>query len=91
MQLALDLWAEATQTTKAELARRSGLWAVYVNQDGWERTQALDRYLTFHTLVTKPRLKKVILTGEFVLANALSDTPLRRRLVSMLKQLQGMN
>ena len=88
MQLALDLWAEATLTTKAELARRSGLWGVYVNRDGWERTQALDRYLALHTLVAKPRLKKVLLTCEFVMANAPADTPLRRRFVSVLQQLQ---
>ncbi len=91
MQLALDLWIETTLTTKADLARRSGQWAVYVNQDGWERTQTLDRYLAIHTLPARPRLKKVLLTGDFVLANAPADTPLRRRCASALARLREMH
>lgn len=91
MQLALDLWTEATLATKADLARRSGQWAVYVNQDGWERTQTLDRYLALHTLPAKPRLNKVLLTGDFVLANAPADTFLRRRCVSALARLRELH
>lgn len=91
MQLALDLWTETTLTTKADLARRSGQWAVYVNQDGWERTQTLDRYLAIHTLPARPRLKKVLLTGDFVLANAPADTPLRQRCASALARLRELH
>lgn len=89
MKLALDLWAEATQTTKADLARRSGQWAVYVNQDGWERTQTLDRYLALDTLPAKPRLKKVLCTVDFVLSSATAETHLRRRLETALEQLRS--
>ena len=88
MHLALDLWTETTLASKADLARRSGQWAVYVNQDGWERTQTLDRYLALHTLPARPRLKKVLLTGDFVLANAPADTPLRRRCAFALARLR---
>lgn len=91
MQLALDLWAEATLSTKADLARRSGQWAVYVNQDGWERTQTLDRYLSLHTLPARPRLKKVLLTGDFVLANAPAETSLRKRCASALARLRELH
>lgn len=90
MKLALDLWAESTQTTKAELARRSCQWAVYVNQDGWERTQTLDRYLSLDTLPLKPRLKKVLHTVDFVLSSA-PDNPLRRRLEAALERLRKAN
>ncbi|HIJ90315.1 MAG TPA: response regulator [Deltaproteobacteria bacterium] len=82
MKLALDLWCEATRTGKAELARRSGLWSVYVNQDGWERTQTLDRYLTIDTLPASPRLKTVLQTVDFVLESCPDPTPLHQRLVA---------
>lgn len=88
MKLSLDLWVEATRTTKADLARQSRQWAVYVNQDGWERTQTLDRYLALQTLPAKPRLRKVLLTGDFVLLNAPADTPLRRRFETALDRLR---
>ena len=91
MKLALDLWAEATRTGKADLARRSCQWAVYVNQDGWERTQTLDRYLSIRTLPAKPRLKKVFQTGDFVLSSAPADSPLRRRLEAALECLRKLN
>lgn len=91
MQLALDLWTETTLSTKADLARRSGQWAVYVNQDGWERTQTLDRYLALHTLPARPRLKKVLLTGDFVLANAPAETPLRQRCATALAGLRELH
>lgn len=91
MKLALDLWGDATQTTKADLARQSSQWAVYVNQDGWERTQTLDRYLDIQTLPARPRLKKVLLTGDFVLSNAPGDTPLRRRFETAMDRLRDLN
>jgi two-component system sensor histidine kinase ChiS len=91
MKLALDVWAEATQTTKADLARRTGQWAVYVNQDGWERTQTLDRYLSIDTLPAKPRLKKVLSTADFVLESCPAHTPLRRRFETALEHLRALD
>lgn len=89
MKLALELWSEATGTAKADLARLSGQWAVYVNLDGWERTQTLDRYLSIDTLPAKPRLKKVLCTGDFVLSSAHGDTPQRQRLATALDHLRN--
>ncbi len=37
MQLSLDYWCEAAGADKFELARRSGIWKVYTNRDGWQR------------------------------------------------------
>ena len=88
IKLALDLWADATQTSKAELARQSGQWSVYVNQDGWERTQTLDRYLTLDTLPAKPRLKTVFRTVDFILESCPTPTPVRQRLTAALERLR---
>ncbi|MHB8762799.1 MAG: ATP-binding protein [Deferrisomatales bacterium] len=90
MQLALDLWADATQTDKAELARRSGQWSVYVNQDGWERTQTLDRYLALDTLPANPRLKKVLRTAEFVLEACPAPGAGRLRLAAAVESLRAL-
>ena len=89
MKLALDLWADTTQTSKAELARRSGQWSVYVNQDGWERTQSLDRYLTLDTLPANPRLKTVFRTIDFVLESCPTPTPPRLRLATAVERLRA--
>lgn len=88
MKLALDLWSDATQTGKADLARQSGQWSVYVNQDGWERTQTLDRYLALDTLPAAPRLKTVLRTVEFVLERCPAPTPLRLRLAAAVTRLR---
>lgn len=89
MKLALDLWVDTTQTGKAELARQSGQWSVYVNQDGWERTQSLDRYLTLDTLPANPRLKTVFRTVDFVLESCPAPTPLRLRLTTAVERLRA--
>ena len=67
MNLALDIWVRETASTKVELAKRSGLWSVYSDRDGWERTQTLDRYLQQATIPKRPRRRVVIDTAEFVL------------------------
>ncbi|MBU0674246.1 MAG: response regulator [Proteobacteria bacterium] len=67
MNRTLDLWVHQTSTSKVELARRSGLWSVYMDRDGWERTQTLDRYLELATLPKHPRRKVVFRTAEYVL------------------------
>ncbi len=90
LRLALDLWTETTQSSKIDLAHQSGLWAVYVNKDGWERTQTLDRYLSIDTLPANPRLQNVFATCEYVLAATSDDTPLRRQLSIYLEQLRSL-
>jgi autoinducer binding domain-containing protein len=87
MNLALKLWSASTSTNRAELARRSGLWNVYFDRDGWERTQTLDRYLQLHTLPAYPRLQPVIRTAEYVLHHCSPSVIMRTRLQQALKQL----
>ncbi|MCM0083259.1 hypothetical protein L4X63_16865 [Geomonas sp. Red32] len=88
MRLAIDLWAESTGSTRAELARKSGQWSVYVNEDGWERTQGLDRYLDTITLPPHPRIRKVLSTADFVAASCLAPVHLRDRLQDSLAGLR---
>lgn len=77
---AVDCWVATTGTTKVELAEQSGLWNVYMERDGYFRTQTLDKYLDQDLLPQKPRWQKVLLTADFVLANCLQDSMLRREL-----------
>jgi two-component system, sensor histidine kinase ChiS len=88
MQCSLDYWTESTSLTKAELARRSRLWSVYTNQDGWERTQTLDRYLQIATFPQKPQWFKVLKTADFVLANCTPPSAFRARLETLLTRLR---
>ncbi|GFO56425.1 hypothetical protein GMSM_34320 [Geomonas sp. Red276] len=88
MRLTVQLWAESTGSTRAELARRSGQWSVYVNEDGWERTQGLDRYLDIVTLPSHPRIRKVLSTADFVVVSCLEPAPLRVRLQDSLAGLR---
>ena len=67
MTLSLELWVLCTGTTKVELARESGLWKVYTDKDGWDRTQTLDKYLKLESFPQRPRLAQVVRTAEFVL------------------------
>ncbi len=69
MTLAVDCWMESTGATKADMAEQSGLWNVYMEKDGYFRTQTLDKYLDEKTLPKNPRWKKIIVTADFVLAN----------------------
>ena len=87
MRLTLDYWQECTQSNKAELARQSGLWKVYTNEDGWDRTQTMDRYLSLETLPKRPRRKQVVRTAEFALTHCGEDTSLARQLEKALAQL----
>ncbi|MCG8038590.1 MAG: ATP-binding protein, partial [Candidatus Thiodiazotropha taylori] len=88
MKLSVAYWSETTGTTKIELAIASKLWKVYTNQDGWERTQTLDKYLSLDTLPANPRWKKVMATADFVLSSSDQPSSLRERLEPALAQLR---
>jgi hypothetical protein len=85
---ALDLWVLETRTSKAELARLSGFWKVYLNSDGWYRTQTLDRYLKLETLPTHPHINTVLQTVEFVLEKCPNESQQRTYLLYTLNQLR---
>ena len=67
MTTCIEYWSETTGLSKFDLASKSGLWNVYTNKDGWERTQTLDKYLDLATLPKKPRWNLVNSTADFVL------------------------
>ncbi|MCP4693217.1 MAG: response regulator [Desulfobacterales bacterium] len=90
MHLTLSYWREATNTTKIDLALRSGLWKVYTNLDGWERAQTMDKYLTLETLPKKPRWKQVLSTVEYVLEICQTESATRNHLELMLVRLRMM-
>ena len=49
-------------------------FGIYMNPNGWERTQTLDRYLTLSTLPKQPRRRVVIRTAEYVLKHCPGET-----------------
>jgi hypothetical protein len=67
MQLSLDLWERLTRKTRIDLAERSGVWRVTIDE-GRLRVRAMDRYLSLDTLPDKPRWREVLRTAYFVLA-----------------------
>ena len=89
MRLAINYWREVTKTGKAELALRSSLWKVYTNEDGWERTQTMDRYLGLETLPKYPRRRQVIRTAEYVLTQCTVENDARKDLEYALAQLRN--
>lgn len=90
MQLAVDLWTKTTGRTRADLARESGLWQVYTNRDGWERTQTLDRYLDTSRFPRRPRIGTIIATADYVLARCDTASNLRDRLLAGVAALRAM-
>jgi two-component system sensor histidine kinase ChiS len=88
MLSALECWAQATQLGKGDLAMQSGIWNVYMERDGYIRTQTLDKYLSEATLPLRPRWQKIFATAEFVLANCAPDLPQCQELKSSLASLK---
>ena len=87
MNLVVDYWLDCALGSKGDLARQSGLWKVYTNENGWDRTQTLDRYLCLETLPKYPRRKQVIRTAEFVLTCGRQDSAKRQHLERALMHL----
>ncbi len=88
MSCALEYWTESTGLTRADLAHQSKLWKVYINQDGWERTQTLDRYLDKDIFPQRPAWGKIFKTAEFVLGTSTKPSALRNRLERLLMELR---
>lgn len=80
MNLAVDYWSFATKTNKTELADRSKLWSIYLEKDGFARTQTLDRYLNEKTIPLRPRWKNIINTADYVLAECHKPSHLKDQL-----------
>lgn len=88
MQTSVDCWAKATGLGKGELAAQSGLWNVYMERDGYLRTQTLDKYLSGETLPQRPRWRQILATADFVLTACPEDSRCRQELQSALARLK---
>ena len=80
MNLALEYWQEATGLTKIDLAEKSGIWKVYMNKDGYERTQTLDKYLDIKQFPKQPRWNKIYQTIDYVLLACKTPSRLKQEL-----------
>ena len=90
MQLAVECWKDATGRPKADMAELSGIWNVYMEKDGYYRTQTLDKYLAEETLPLKPRWKKVHATAQFVIANCDVESSLLQELQDAFRELKAL-
>jgi two-component system sensor histidine kinase ChiS len=88
MQAALDCWGEVTGLGKGELAIQSGLWNVYMERDGYLRTQTMDKYLSPGTLPHRPRWRSIVATAEYVLSVCPASHRRRDELRRILERLR---
>ncbi len=67
MLAALAAWERSTGSSRIELAERSRVWRVTIDE-GRLRVRALERYLSLAKLPRQPRWREVLRTAYFVLA-----------------------
>ncbi len=67
MLATVESWEQATRSTRIELAEKSRLWRVTID-DGRLRVRAMERYLALAKLPRQPRWREVLRTAYFVLA-----------------------
>jgi two-component system sensor histidine kinase ChiS len=79
MLSALEVWERATGTGRLELAEKSRIWRVAVD-DGRVRARAMERYLGVSRLPQNPRWRDVVRTGYYVLEHCTMDADVRERL-----------
>ncbi|MBU0971798.1 MAG: PAS domain S-box protein, partial [Proteobacteria bacterium] len=89
MNASCTLWAAATRTTNTELADKSGFWSIYIEKDGYARTQTLNKYLNIATLPARPRWKTILNTAEFVLAACEESEGLKKNLKTQVTRLKN--
>jgi two-component system sensor histidine kinase ChiS len=87
MQASLEAWERSTCSTRLELAEKSGIWRVTID-DGRLRTRTLNRYLDHATLPARPRWREVLRTAYFVLAECRLDAVQRDLLNARIGSLQ---
>ena len=74
------LWEQSTTTNRIELADRSKIWRVSID-DGRLRTRSLDKYLSIDKLPQQPRWRGVVQTCHYVLAEC-ELAPSERRILN---------
>lgn len=85
MCLSCDLWEQSTGTGRIDLAEKSRIWSIIVD-DGRLRTRTMDRYLKLESLPQKPRWQHVIRTCRFVLIECKMSEECREKLNDLLQQ-----
>ncbi len=83
MLTSLDVWEKQTGSSRIEMAEKSGIWRVSVDE-GRIRTRSLDRYLSLKTLPKHPRWREVLRTAHFVLSSCPEDNAIKRSLTVKL-------
>jgi hypothetical protein len=64
----LKVWEQSTGTTRIELAEKSRVWQVSID-NGRLRTRTLDRYTDINRLPKSPRWRQVVRTCRYILIN----------------------
>jgi two-component system sensor histidine kinase ChiS len=82
---------QTTGTTKVEMAEESRIWNIYMEKDGYLRTQTLDKYLNEDTLPLRPRWQNVYATAEFVLTQCRQNLAIRQELAQALLRLKTLS
>lgn len=72
----LQAWESSTGTTRIELAEKSRLWRVTID-DGRLRVRAMERYLALPKLPRHPRWRDVLRSAYFVLSQCELDSAAR--------------
>ena len=82
MLAAVEAWERSTGTTRIELAEKSRVWRVTIDE-GRLRVRAMERYLSLAKLPRQPRWREVLRSAYFVLSEcalaADERTDLKRR------------
>lgn len=86
MILSVESWELTTRSSRIELAEKSRIWKVTID-DGRLRTRTLDRYLEIDKLPVRPRVRSVIQTCHFVLAECNLSAEQREALNAALNSL----
>lgn len=79
MLAAVDAWERSTGTSRLELAEKSRLWRVTID-DGRLRTRAMERYLSLSKLPRNPRWRDVLRTAYHVLGQCALEPEARAAL-----------
>ena len=87
MVASLQAFERSTGKTRIELAERSKLWRVTID-DGRLRVRAMERYLSLQKLPKVPRWRDVLRTTYFVLAECTLENTVRAQLEAQLEQVQ---
>ncbi len=90
MNLTLHYWVESTGLSKADLAEGSGIWSVYLDGNGWRRTQTLDKYLNIQTLPKNPKISRVLQSAYYVLDKCKTSSLKREQILTALEGLKAM-